>query len=133
MGKKEKLLVMSSFSFSHSVFKRLVSQGRQKVSLCGNGLKWHTYSVEIERWTEKIGLTRMFFLLTFSIARIKRKLLFYLEIRLFGPLVENGSKLARSKFLLFTFCLISIFLQETNAWTDQTIIDRHLQIIITYF
>ena len=35
---KEKLLVMSNFSFSHSVFKRLVSQGRQKVSLCGNGL-----------------------------------------------------------------------------------------------
>ena len=30
---------MSNFSFSHSVFKRLVSQGRQKVSLCGNGLK----------------------------------------------------------------------------------------------
>ena len=29
----------SNFSFSHSVFKRLVSQGRQKVSLCGNGLK----------------------------------------------------------------------------------------------
>ena len=34
---KEKLLVTSNFSFSHSVFKRLVSQGRQKVSLCGNG------------------------------------------------------------------------------------------------
>ena len=28
----------SNFSFSHSVFKRIVSQGRQKVSLCGNGL-----------------------------------------------------------------------------------------------
>ena len=28
----------SNFSFSHSVFKRLVSQGRQKASLCGNGL-----------------------------------------------------------------------------------------------
>ena len=27
-----------NFSFSHSVFKRLVSQGRQKASLCGNGL-----------------------------------------------------------------------------------------------
>ena len=27
------------FSFSHSVFKRLVTQGRQKVSLCGNGLR----------------------------------------------------------------------------------------------
>ena len=39
MWEKEKLLVTSNFSFSHSVFKRLVSQGRQKVSLCGNGLK----------------------------------------------------------------------------------------------
>ena len=28
----------SNFSFSHSVFKRFVSQGRQKVSLCGNWL-----------------------------------------------------------------------------------------------
>ena len=36
--KKEKLLVTSNFSFSHSVFKELVSQGRQKASLCGNGL-----------------------------------------------------------------------------------------------
>ena len=36
---KEKLLVTSNFSFSNSVFKRLVSQGCQKVSLCGNGLK----------------------------------------------------------------------------------------------
>ena len=35
---KEKLLVMSNLSFSHSVFKRLVFQGHQKVSLCGNGL-----------------------------------------------------------------------------------------------
>ena len=34
----EKLLVTSNFSFSHSVLTRLVSQGRQKVSLCGNGL-----------------------------------------------------------------------------------------------
>ena len=28
--------------FSHSVFKRLVSQGRQKVSLCWNGLDTNT-------------------------------------------------------------------------------------------
>ena len=35
MGKGE---IASNFFFSHSVFKRLVSQGRQKVSLCGNGL-----------------------------------------------------------------------------------------------
>ena len=38
LWEKEKLLVASNFSFSHSFFKRLVSQGRQKVSLCGNGL-----------------------------------------------------------------------------------------------
>ena len=36
---KEKLLVTSNFSLSHGVFKRLVFQGRQKVSLCGNELK----------------------------------------------------------------------------------------------
>ena len=39
MWEKEKLLVTSNFSFSNSVFKRLVSQRRQKVSLRGNGLK----------------------------------------------------------------------------------------------
>ena len=38
LWEKEKLLVTSNFSFSHCVFKRFVSQGRQKVSLCGNGL-----------------------------------------------------------------------------------------------
>ena len=36
--------VTSNFSFSHSVFKSLVSQGCQKVSLCGNGLK-KTYGI----------------------------------------------------------------------------------------
>ena len=30
------------FSFSHNVFKRLLSQTHQKVSMCGNGLKYHT-------------------------------------------------------------------------------------------
>ena len=35
---KEKLVVTSNFSISHSVLKKVVSQGRQKVSLCGNGL-----------------------------------------------------------------------------------------------
>ena len=38
LWEKEKLLITSNFSFSHIVFKRPVSQGRQKVSLCGNGL-----------------------------------------------------------------------------------------------
>ena len=39
LWEKEKLLVTSKFSFSHSVFKRLVSQGCQKVSLSENGLR----------------------------------------------------------------------------------------------
>ena len=38
LWEKQELLVTSNFPFSHSVFKRLVSLGRQKVSMCGNGL-----------------------------------------------------------------------------------------------
>ena len=42
VGKRE-IARSSNFSFSHSVFKRLVSQKRQKVSLCGNGFThYHT-------------------------------------------------------------------------------------------
>ena len=37
VGKGE-IACTSNFSFSHNVFKRLLSQARQKVSLCGNGL-----------------------------------------------------------------------------------------------
>ena len=35
------------FSFSHSVFKRFVSQGRQKASLCGNVL---IFLLSLSRW-----------------------------------------------------------------------------------
>ena len=48
MWVKEKLLITSNFSFSHSVFKRLVSQGHQKMSLCGNGLR---RDVLLEQWS----------------------------------------------------------------------------------
>ena len=41
VGKRE---ITRNFSFSHSVFKRLVSQGHQKVSLYGNELKGYTAS-----------------------------------------------------------------------------------------
>ena len=37
VGKGE-IVCTSNFSFSHNVFKRLLSQTYQKVSLCGNGL-----------------------------------------------------------------------------------------------
>ena len=36
VGKGE-IACTSNFSFSHNAFKRLPSQRRQKVSLCGNG------------------------------------------------------------------------------------------------
>ena len=39
LWEKEKLLIISNFSFYHRFFKSLVSQGRQKALLCGNGLK----------------------------------------------------------------------------------------------
>ena len=50
LWENEKLLVTSNFSFSLSVFKRLVSQGCQKVLLCGNGLtkKFHVFKSLIE-------------------------------------------------------------------------------------
>ena len=35
---KGEIACISNFSFSHNVLKRLLSQRRQKVSLCGNGL-----------------------------------------------------------------------------------------------
>ena len=38
VGKGE-IACTSNFSFSHNVFKRFLSLTRQKVSLCGNGLK----------------------------------------------------------------------------------------------
>ena len=37
VGKGE-IACTSNFSFSHNVFNRVLSQGRQKVSLCGNAL-----------------------------------------------------------------------------------------------
>ena len=38
LSKREENTVTSNFSFSHGVFKRLISKRRQKVSLFGNGL-----------------------------------------------------------------------------------------------
>ena len=38
VGKGE-IACASNFSFSHNVFQKLLSQTRQKVSLCGKGLK----------------------------------------------------------------------------------------------
>ena len=44
LWEKEKLLVTCNFSFSSTVFKRLVLQKRKKQSLFGKGLKAFPYS-----------------------------------------------------------------------------------------
>ena len=62
LWEKEKLLVTSNFSFSHSVFKRLVSLGRQKVSLCGNGLT-HSLKKHFETVPKKLQTTTEIWLL----------------------------------------------------------------------
>ena len=45
---KEKLLVTSNFSFSHSVFKRLLLQTRKNQGLFGKGLKVYVWHMKVE-------------------------------------------------------------------------------------
>ena len=44
LWEKEKLLVTSNFSFSHSVFKRPIQQTRKNQGLFGKGLKDYFFS-----------------------------------------------------------------------------------------
>ena len=44
--RKEKLLVTSSFCFSHHVFHSYISLARQSTALCGNGLKFDLFGSE---------------------------------------------------------------------------------------
>ena len=43
LWQREKLLVLSNFSFCHDVFKSRQMQGRQKASICGKGLSWRNF------------------------------------------------------------------------------------------
>ena len=58
---------MNNFSFSHSVFIKLVSQGRQKVSLCGNGLMFVTRLVIT---IEKIKIKCLVFAFNYGVSVI---------------------------------------------------------------
>ena len=49
MWEKEKLLVTSNFSFSHSVFKRLVLQTRKNQGLFGKGLIIYSLPIITEK------------------------------------------------------------------------------------
>ena len=50
---KEKILVTIVFSFSHNVFKRLLSQGRYKSGLCSKELKWTEKYAPSEIWQNR--------------------------------------------------------------------------------
>ena len=84
LWEKEKLLVTNNFSFSHSVFKRLVSQGRLKVSLCGNGL------ILLDSFTFLLTLNHT--IPTFNDPVKKRA---------FQNVVEKGENAGNQHFLLF--------------------------------
>ena len=53
VGKGE-IACRSNFSFSHNVFKRLLSQRRQEVSLCGNGLTLSKTSPGFYMYAEQV-------------------------------------------------------------------------------
>ena len=57
LWEKEKLLVTSNFSFSHSVFKRLVQQTRKNQGLFGKGLK--EFQESLDRCTDHRDITEI--------------------------------------------------------------------------
>ena len=57
VGKKEKLLVTSNFSFSHSVFKGLVQHTRKNKGLFGKGLSVAIWIMEMHQGPFSHGVT----------------------------------------------------------------------------
>ena len=96
-----------------TVFKRLVSQGRQKVSLCGNGLKSSVVHFMKKGLLDLLKRVLSQFLLNIShkiLSQRKKWQIFYRILKL-------GSNLLGLITFLFTFCLTlnSILLQETHT------------------
>ena len=89
LWEKEKSLVTSNFSFSHSVFKRFVSRRRQKVSLCGNGLS------EVQEIP-----------VSFELFTTQSRLSTTLRKRPFENIVGRGEKAGNQHFLLFAQCFL---------------------------
>ena len=108
VGKVEKLLVTSNFSFSHSVFKRLVSQGCQKVSLCGNGLTSKVL-FELTIWVPKPRIVE------------HSNSMFYIANRQFlAPLVKSQQAFFLTLYSSFvSLCVLSHY-QKTNFRLFQT-------------
>ena len=100
-GKKEKLLLTSNFSFSHSVFKRLVLQTRKKIGLFGKGLTLnpllHRYSFQHINnrqllktlWEKKKFLvTSSFFFSNYVFSPIRKLYLFLPNQKIVFPFVN---------------------------------------------
>ena len=102
VGKGE-IALRSNFSFYHSVFKRLVSQRRQKVSLCGNGLKrlWEKINTAIN---QHFVLIQQYFQ---SIQRQISPLEHYLQYNLFY--VCKCHLITCRSLLHFVACFLVIF------------------------
>ena len=140
--KKEKLLVMSNFSFSHSVFKRLVSQVHQKVSLCGNGLNnvniWSIYPQHFNTIAAKVGEVPNTKVPIFCIVwayipidgetdrLIPPKTLIFFIIKnfitrvTFNLLSANGFNLDQSKILLSDIALASVIILLCSTMTAKS-------------
>ena len=86
--------VTSNFSFSHGVFKRLVSQGRQKVSLCGNGLTLYKTTNFLD-WSKLKGFTD---------DKINEGEKFKFVLERLENSVEKGENAGYQHFLLFPQC-----------------------------
>ena len=124
MWEKEKLLVSSNFSFSHSVFKRLVLQTHKTQGLFGKGLKKKRHCSILfphRRYTQVC-------LKSFR-PTLQRRFLTPVRIKPFGNIVGNWNKIQH--FLLFLRCFLpyerhfqclNIFLicrlQMISIWTN---------------
>ena len=109
------MLVTSNFSFSHSVFKRLVSQGCQKVSSCGNGLR--------KKPCENIVVTSIFSF-SHNVFRSKTEIII---LATFSLLSANALNLVRAKncslvelnLKMMVVCICQLFFSKISVLSSK--------------
>ena len=128
LWEKEKLLITSNFSFFHSVFKRLISQGCQKVLLCGNGLTHYhtilTFNAPEKQaflktlWEKEKMLVPSISSFSHNIIYLSRyKFQFFSHFHSCLQMLSIWTSLKVDKFLLFPQCFPSYeILGSWNKW-----------------
>ena len=103
-----------------SVFKRLVSQRHQKVSLCGNGLKWkeHNFWLAMLNWFYRSKIV-LHFKCCFTVCHTSPAFN-DLAKKPFENTVGNGENAGNQHFLLFPQCFPPF--QKTNFCSSVTFI-----------